>query len=339
MKLKKLLGLAIVACLLFAAAACAPVAEAPAAVESSQTPAAVESSQAPAAQEAVAEEVKGVTIPKFSVEVNGVPVTNETMAEYPVYSAAATSTNSAGTTSTKTYVGFAVADVLKAAGIADGYKQVEAVADDGYAIKVDAALASQKTTLLAISENGNPFKSSPWFAPCSSETTGDFLKGMVSIVVDGGAAVPAAPSGSPDEKADEAGVPSIKDVTEKVEFADFSFKVNGKEVTNSTLEGLSIYKINSFTEKDGKVTESTYGGYKLADVLAACGVTGYKTVKAVANDGYESKMELEAANSDYTLVAIEKDKEVGEDGTVWVAPCESKTGKDYAKLVVEIIAE
>ena len=39
------------------------------------------------------------------------------------------------------------------------------------------------------------------------------------------------------------------------------------------------------------------------------------------------------------LVAIEKDKELGEDGTVWVAPCTETSAKSYAKLVVEIVAE
>ena len=62
----------------------------------------------------VAEEVKGVTVPACSITVNGVAVTNETMADYPVYSVKATSTNSAGTESTVTYVGFAVKDVLAA---------------------------------------------------------------------------------------------------------------------------------------------------------------------------------------------------------------------------------
>ena len=67
--------------------------------------------------EPVAEEVKGVTIPSFTINVNGTDITNETMAEYPVYQVQATSVNSAGTESTCVYVGFALSDVLAAAGV------------------------------------------------------------------------------------------------------------------------------------------------------------------------------------------------------------------------------
>ena len=35
--------------------------------------------------ESVLEEVKGVTIPKFTVSINGNAVTNEDLAEYPIY--------------------------------------------------------------------------------------------------------------------------------------------------------------------------------------------------------------------------------------------------------------
>ena len=65
----------------------------------------------------------------------------------------------------------------------------------------------------------------------------------------------------------------------------------------------------------------------------------YSTVKAVANDGYEAELTADQAKSEYTIVAIEKDKELGEDGTIWVAPCEETSSKSYCKLVVEIVAE
>jgi len=138
----------------------------------------------------------------------------------------------------------------------------------------------------------------------------------------------------------EGELPEIADRTDKVEFAAYSFKVNGQEVTNETLAGLSIYKIEVTTvNSKGASSTSGYTGYKLADVLAACGVENATTVKAVANDGYESTLSAENITSDYTLVAIEKDKELGEDGTIWVAPCAETTSSAYAKLVVEIVAE
>ena len=121
---------------------------------------------------------------------------------------------------------------------------------------------------------------------------------------------------------------------------DFCFKVNGQDVTNADLEGLHIYKVSvSVTNKKGETSEVGYTGYKLIDVLAACGITEYTAVKVVANDGYESELTAEQAVSEYTIVAIEKDKETGEDGTIWVAPCLETSSSAYCKLVVEIIAE
>ena len=40
-----------------------------------------------------------------------------------------------------------------------------------------------------------------------------------------------------------------------------------------------------------------------------------------------------------TIIAIEKDKELGKDGTIWVAPCLETSSSAYCKLVVEIVAE
>lgn len=296
-----------------------------------------------AAAGAVAEEVKGVTIPTFSVTVNGVTVDQTAMAAYPMYSVQATSTNSAGTEATKTYVGFAMSDVVKAAGLNDSYIWLEATADDGYAvtIKDDAVLAP--TTLLAMTEDGKPFAASPWLAPCASTTTGDYLKGCVSILVNTTASAPevsAAPASGSAAPAAAGGLPEIQDKTGKVEFAAYSFLVNGKAVTNDTLKDLKIYKITvSVTDKSGAASESTYAGYKLADVLTACGVTSPASVTVKANDGYETELKAELITSEYTLFAIEKDKAVGEGGTIWVAPCSETESKSYCKLVTEITAK
>ena len=292
-----------------------------------------------AAPGVTAEEVKGVTIPSFVVEINGVKVSNQTLIECPVYSVQAFSVNSSGTESTCNYVGFAMRDVLAAVGISEGFTMLKATADDGYTVEVDSQLALEPTTLLAVSKDGEQFKAAPWFAPCSSQTTGDYLKGMVSITVDADATITPEVAG-PDPSAAESastGLPEILDRTDKVKFEAFSFLVNGQKVTNQTLEGLSIYKITVNTvNSKGVASESTYTGYQLADVLAACGITEFESVIAVANDGYETTLDQATAASDYTLLAIEKDKELGEDGTVWVAPGEATESKAYAKLVVEI---
>ena len=281
-------------------------------------------------------EAVGVTIPSFSLNVNGTIVTDAELADYPVYEVPATSTNSSGTESTCVYIGFSLKDVLEAAGVGD-FETLSAMASDGYIVDVNAETALNPSTLIAISRDGEQFKEAPWFAPCSSKTTGDYIKGCAAIALDGADVdVNAAQNAGGNDGA----LPEIADKTDKVQFNDFSFKVNGTEVTNATLEGLHIYKIE-VTTVNSKGTESTatYTGYKLADVLAACGIDSAAKVTVVASDGYEAELAAEHIGSDYTLVAIEKDKEVGENGTIWVAPCESGTSGDYCKLAVEILAE
>ena len=283
-------------------------------------------------------EAVGVTIPAFSLNVNGTVLTDKELADYAVYEIKATSVNSSGTESTVTYVGFSIKDVFAAAGVGE-FATLAAIADDGYTVEVSAELANQPSTLVAISRDGEQFKSAPWFAPCSSGTTGDYLKGMAAISVDGADMTVA--EAAPAEAAEPTGeLPEISDKTDKVEFAPYSFKVNGADVTNDTLAGLHIYKISVTTvNSKGSASDATYTGYKLADVLAACGIEGATKVCAVANDGYSNELPAELIDSDYTLVAIEKDKETGEDGTIWVAPCSETSSGSYAKLVVEITAE
>ncbi len=274
-------------------------------------------------------------IPEFSVLVNGVEVTNETMADYTVYSVQTHSVNSQGTEDDRLYVGYAVSDVFAAAGITGEYTEVKAVADDGYEIAYDAATAALPTTLLAVIRDGEPFKKGPWFAPCHSGTSGDYLKNVASIGVDAEAALPE----DTEEDSAETGLPEIQDRTDKVTFGEYKFLVNGNEVTNDTLAGISIYKITvNVVNSKGIESEATYTGYRFSDVLTVCGVTEFDSVIAVADDGYESQIDSETAKSEYTLLAIEKDKETGEGGTVWVAPCKETTSGKYVKLVVEIKA-
>ena len=281
-------------------------------------------------------EAVGVTIPAFSLNVNGTVITDAELADCPVYEVSATSTNNSGTESTCVFVGFSLKDVLDVAGVSD-FENLTAIASDGYEVEVDAAMALEPSTLIAISKDGEQMKDGPWFAPCTSATTGDYNKGVVAISLDGAEVdINAAQS----EGGEAGGLPEIADKTDKVQFGDFSFKVNGTEVTNASLDGLHIYKIEVTTvNSKGSESTATYTGYKLADVLAACGVNAAAKVTVTANDGYEAELNPDYIGSDYTLVAIEKDKEVGEDGTIWVAPCESGSSGDYCKLAVEIIAE
>lgn len=292
----------------------------------------------------VAQELKDVTIPAFSVTVNGITVDQTTMAAYPMFSVQATSVNSAGTKSTITYVGFSMRDVLNAAGLPETYIWLEASADDGYKVTLTGGAVLAETTLLAITKDGEPFDAAPWFAPCTSGTTGDYLKSCSSILVNTAERAPeisAAPTEAADAELALTGeLPEIQDKTDKVDFAPYTFLVNGTAVTNDTLKNLSIYKITVVTENsEGALSEATYTGYKLSDVLAACGFKDAASVKVKANDAYETELSSELISSEYTLVAIEKDKETGEAGTIWLAPCSETPSKSYCKLVVEIITE
>lgn len=149
-----------------------------------------------------------------------------------------------------------------------------------------------------------------------------------------------APTKADDTADAPEGAPEIKDATGKFTVPEFSFKVNGKEIKNADMADASVYKITVETvNSKGNASEDTYGGYAIKDVLAAAGCPDATKIIAVANDGYEVEFELTDENAPYSLVAIEKNKEVGEDGTVFFAPClETVTGK-YARLVVEFKAE
>ena len=273
-------------------------------------------------------------VPPFTLTINGATLTEQDFADCPLYKATAVSVNSYGTEKKYEYVGYALADALALAGITEGVTAVEAIADDGYTIACDAALALEPTTLLAFLRDGEPYEGGLWFAPCSSDVTGDYLKRTVEIRADAAAAQPS------EEDAADAYAPELSDKTGKIEFAPFSFLVNGAAVNNVALAGQPIFKANvTVTNSKGETVEATYGGYRLRDVLTACGVPDASDVTVIASDGYETQLDAQTVQSEYTLIAIEKDKATGEDGSVWLAPCEATESKAYLKLVVELLAK
>ena len=367
--MKRILALTLALLLVFSLASCAsqkttssPSASASASAAPSASAAASASASASTADaKPVASPAKGVTIPTFSITINNVKLDQTAMAALPMYSVQATSTNSAGTKTTITYVGFAMKDVLAAAGLKEKYVWLQASASDGYKVTIKGDTVLDPTTLLAVTRDGKPLGAGPWLAPCASPTTGDFLKDCASILVntkDGAPDVSAAPAASASSKpsasasaapsasasaaapAASGALPEIQDKTSKVEFQPFSFLVNGKAVTNDTLKGVSIYKITvSVVNKTGEKSDATYTGYKLADVLKACGVASASSVSVKASDGKTGDVKADLIKSDYTLVAIEKDKATGEGGTVWIAPCSETANSSYLKLVTEIVAK
>ena len=130
-----------------------------------------------------AEKVTNLEVPEFSVSVNGINITQEDLAEYNIYSVVAKSVNSSGTESEVTYVGYAIKDILKAAGLTEKYVWLEATAGDGYTVTITGDVVLKDTTLLAMTKDGSPFSSSPWLAPCNETVSGNYLKGTESIIV------------------------------------------------------------------------------------------------------------------------------------------------------------
>jgi len=120
-------------------------------------------------------------IPEFSFKVLETAITDKDMAAYPVYSVETTSTNTYGTTTTRVYVGYAVSDVLKAAGVTEAFSTLVTLADDGYTVSVNKEVALDPTTLAAISEDEKFFKKGLWFAPCISDVSPDYLRDLALI--------------------------------------------------------------------------------------------------------------------------------------------------------------
>jgi len=288
--------------------------------------------------------VKGVTIPEFAIHVCGVKITNEDMAAYDLYSYQADTVNSSGTAKSNVFIGFKMSDVIDAAGLTGTYGKLTATATDNYAVEYEGDILAENC-FVAISKDGTQFKNGPWFAPCESGTTGDYLQDLAKIEI-AGATAPAdrvdnnGETQKSEEGPSELAAPDVSDKTGKIEFNDFTFQVNGKDVTKADLEGLSIYKAKVTVQNSkGAISEVSYSGYVLKDVLAKCGIANPSKVTVIANDGYESELSAEDIASDITLIAIEKDKAVSENGTVWVAPCNQQMSNAYGRDVVNIKAE
>jgi len=192
------------------------------------------------------EAVKGVTIPEFKIKICGVKITNEDLAAYDLYKYASNTVNSSGTNKSNVYIGFKMADVLEACGITGTFGKATVVATDGYEVVYEGNLLADNC-FIAISKDGALGKNGPWFAPCESGTTGDYIQDLSKIEIEG-AVVPEGKAGGDSKEEKKTDGPTelspvdISDKTDKITFKDFSFKVNGKTVTNKDLEGLHIFK-------------------------------------------------------------------------------------------------
>ena len=289
-------------------------------------------------------EVNDVTVPEFKVKICGAKITQNEMAACKLYSAQADTVNSTGTAHSNVFVGYRFSDVLEAAQMTGDFGSATIICTDGYEMTFEGNIKADGV-LLAITKNGEVFKDGPWFAPCTSKTTGDFAQDLSKVEI-GGISSPLAGQGgdskdtsAPAEEIAFPQDPVSEDKTDKINFGDFCFKINGKEVKNADLEGLKIFR-NTVVTKNSKdvVSQSKYSGFVLKDVLEKLGVSGSR-VTAVASDGYKNELSAEMIASDLTIIAIEKDKEPGKDGTVWIAPCAETNSGSYAREVVELLVE
>ncbi len=278
-------------------------------------------------------------VPEFAINICGVSIGNSEMEKYELHTAVSESVNSEGTKKTAEYKGYKLSDVFKECGINDIPKAIEVTATDGYSFTYEGDL-SDATCLIAMLKDGEPFKEGPWFAPCSSDTTGDYLKNLKSIGLTDKNQDKEDKEDKEESELTELAEPDVSDKTGKITFTDYKFKINGKDVTNADLDGLNIYKaIVTVQNSKGKISEQTYSGYVLKDVLDRLGLAGAKSVKVIASDGYESEIDSEDLESDITLIAIEKDKATSDDGSVWLAPCAQTSSGKYIKGVFEIVTK
>ena len=320
--MKKLLVLLLTMMMLFAASACSKT-------EEPQTKNTIE-------------EVSDVVVPDFKIKICGAKITNKDLEKYSIYKAHASSVNSSGTAHEVDYVGYKLKDLLEVAQVSGELTKATIICTDGYQMDYEGDLLTDDV-LIAITKDGESFKNGPWFAPCSSKTSGDYAQDLDKIEInDITSPIAGGKSEEKSEGKEEIAFPQdpiSEDKTDKITFGDFSFKINGQEVTNADLEGLKIFR-NTVVTKNSKdvVSQSKYSGYVLSDVLAKLNINGSK-VTAIAADGYKNELNADYINDPLTIIAIEKDKEVGKDGTVWLAPCSDNTSGSYAKEVIEITVE
>ena len=289
---------------------------------------------------ALLSEVSDVDVPEFMVKICGAKITNKDMENYKLYKGTSDTTNSQGNKKSNEFVGYKFSDVLEVAGVTNDIQAAQIICSDGYEMTYEGNIKAEGV-LLAITKDGETFKDGPWFAPLTSDTTGDFAQDLTKVEVDGITSPLAKDSKETKDDANSEEIafpqdPVCEDKTDKIKFSDFSFKINGQEITNADLEGMNIFRITVVTKNSKDVvSQSKYSGYVLKDVLAKLNINGTK-VKTIASDGYESEFSEEMVNSNLTIIAIEKDKETGKDGTVWVAPCNETASSAYAKEIIEI---
>ncbi|MCQ2486751.1 MAG: hypothetical protein MJ129_02335 [Clostridia bacterium] len=158
-------------------------------------------------------------------------------------------------------------------------------------------------------------------------------------------------------------LPELRTPPMQITFNDFGFTVNDRFITYGEIAWLQVYKVeltDYLLGKDGvsKATDKetgaplsvAYTGYKLVDILNACGITDAKKVTVITSDGYDNfgnfmgeNGEVEKAtydltkNPDYYIVGVEKDKQQSPDGTLYFAPVMEAKNSQYASMVTGFV--
>lgn len=187
MKLSKILALVMVLVMVFAFASCAKTPAAETLTEAPSTEAPSTPADEPSAPEG-APELSDCTgkfeFAAFSFKVNDVEINNDLMKDATMWKVKDLETvNSKGNASTNTYSGYAIKDVLAAAGCPDATKLIF-TCSDGYEIEFTLDETSASYCLVAIEKDKENAEEGVFFAPCLEETSSNYAKNVVSITAE-----------------------------------------------------------------------------------------------------------------------------------------------------------
>lgn len=129
-----------------------------------------------------------VTVPDFEVMVNGVKVTDEMMASYDVYEIVVETVDNYDNVDNTTYHGYRALDIIKAAGFTGSPKKMTIIPSDG-ADPFEVANPKASDNLFSFerkksTDDAFSSKKGPFFAPCSSKNSPDYIKFCGTINVE-----------------------------------------------------------------------------------------------------------------------------------------------------------
>ena len=183
MKLSKILALVMSLVMVLSFAACAATSDEEATTAAPVTEEPTTETTAPEGAPEMSDCTGKFEFAAFSFTVNGKTIDNAAMADATMWKVKDLETvNSKGNASTNTYSGYAIKDVLKAAGCEDATK-ITLVCSDGYEIEFEITEENAPYTLCALEVNKEAVTEGFTFAPCLETTSSNYAKGVVEIQV------------------------------------------------------------------------------------------------------------------------------------------------------------